>query len=105
MARVSVISSAQCRAARAMLNWTQGELARRAGVARTTLVNFERDIRMTTLTNLSLITSALENAGITFLPERRAVGAGVRFNPSVGSRLSPQRRSSRTAVESSSAVT
>ena len=40
------ISAAQCRAARALLNWTQDQLAQNAQVARATIADFERNTRM-----------------------------------------------------------
>jgi DNA-binding XRE family transcriptional regulator len=61
------ISPAQCRAARALLDWTQGELADKVGVAVKTIRNFEGGLR--TPHNLSRVSikQALEKAGIDFL--------------------------------------
>ncbi|WP_280948385.1 helix-turn-helix domain-containing protein [Mesorhizobium jarvisii] len=46
------ISVQQCRAARAMLGWSQGDLAEAAAVSRTTIVDFERSIRIPHRNNL-----------------------------------------------------
>ncbi|MDH4985047.1 helix-turn-helix transcriptional regulator [Aminobacter anthyllidis] len=72
------ISVAQCRAARAMLGWSQGELAEAASVSKTTVVDFERGTRTPHRNNLAAIRHALELAGIVFIPENGG-GAGVRF--------------------------
>lgn len=41
------ISPAQCRAARAMVNWSLSELARRSGIDRQTINRFEQENRKT----------------------------------------------------------
>ncbi|WP_256441279.1 helix-turn-helix transcriptional regulator [Aminobacter sp. SR38] len=75
---MGAISVAQCRAARAMLGWSQGELAEAATVSKTTVVDFERGTRTPHRNNLAAIRHALERAGIVFIPENGG-GAGVRF--------------------------
>jgi transcriptional regulator with XRE-family HTH domain len=72
------ISAAQCRAARALLDWTQDQLSENAQVARATIADFERNARMPMRNNLVSIISALEAAGIAFIPDD-SEGAGVRF--------------------------
>lgn len=72
------ISASQCRAARALLDWTQDQLAENAQVARATVVDFERNARSPMRQNLVSIVSALEAAGVQFIPENGG-GAGVRF--------------------------
>lgn len=79
MAGAKNISSAQCRAARALLNWSQGRLAKQAGIARTTLANFERGVGAMTRNNTASIINALEAAGVTFVQKRNDAGAGVCF--------------------------
>ncbi|MBZ9735036.1 helix-turn-helix domain-containing protein [Mesorhizobium sp. CA18] len=61
-----------------MLEWSQGDLAEAAAVSRTTIVDFERSIRIPHRNNLSAIRRAFEAAGIEFLPENGG-GAGLRF--------------------------
>ena len=72
------ISVQLCRAARAMLGWSQGDLAEAAAVSRTTIVDFERSIRIPHRNNLAAIRRAFETAGIEFLAENGG-GAGLRF--------------------------
>ena len=67
------ISSAQCRAARGLLNWTQGELAAKVGVAVKTIRDFETGRRKPHGLSRAAIKQALEQAGIEFLD-----GDGVR---------------------------
>jgi transcriptional regulator with XRE-family HTH domain len=56
----------QCRAGRALLNWSQEELAKRARVAKQTLADFERGARSPYPRTLADIRSALEAAGVEF---------------------------------------
>lgn len=64
----------QCRAARAMLGWSQGELAVAANVSRQTIADFERGARTPINNNLACIVTAFERAGIQFLSE---FGGGI----------------------------
>ena len=61
------ISPAQCRAARAMLSWSQEKLSKKAQVARTTVADFEREVRKPINNNLFAIQKALEKGGIKFI--------------------------------------
>jgi transcriptional regulator with XRE-family HTH domain len=72
------VSVEQCRGARAMLGWSQAELAEAASVSKTTIVDFERGTRIPHRNNLAAIRRALETAGIEFIPENGG-GAGVRL--------------------------
>ena len=60
------ILPAQCRAARAMLDWSRVDLAVAAKVARRTVVDFERGARSPYDRSLADIRLALEAAGIEF---------------------------------------
>ena len=73
-----MISAAQCRAARAILNWSQDELATNAQVARATVADFERRERDPVRNNMFSIISAFEARGVTFVDEGE-LGAGVRL--------------------------
>lgn len=60
-------SVAQVRAARALLNWSQNELAAIAEVGRATVGDFERGARQPIRLSLKAMRAALENAGVVFL--------------------------------------
>lgn len=72
-----MIEAAQCRAARALLNWTQDELARRVSVSAVSIRAFERGGEMRD-SNRKLLQLAFESAGVQFIPENGG-GAGVRL--------------------------
>ncbi len=79
-------SPAQCRAARALLGWTQAELAERSRVARKTIADFELAQRTLHYRTRRDITLALEEAGVEFTwgdeldgASRGKVGEGLRF--------------------------
>jgi transcriptional regulator with XRE-family HTH domain len=55
-----------CRAARALLDWSQPELAKRAGIGRSTVINFEKGHRATAPANADAMERALRAAGIEF---------------------------------------
>ena len=60
-----LVTPAQCRAARALLAWSQRELAEKAGVATSTVADFERGYRTPADASASAIVKALMEAGIT----------------------------------------
>ncbi|MGU3496403.1 helix-turn-helix domain-containing protein [Xanthobacteraceae bacterium A53D] len=62
------------RAARAMLNWSQGQLSEAAGVARATIAEFEGGRRQPIANNLTAIRTALEAAGVQFIEEGGVAG-------------------------------
>ena len=79
------ISSEQCRAARALLDWSQQELACHAKVARKTIADFELGQVKPYPRTLRVVVAALEDAGVSFLPpEDRIAGAGVRLKWKIG---------------------
>lgn len=73
----SLISPELCRAARAILLWSQKDLADNASISRTTVVDFERGFRIPHKNNLAAMRVAFEAAGIEFIPENGR-GAGLR---------------------------
>lgn len=73
-----VISAAQCRAARGLVDWTIDRLAEESGVLLADLSAFERGGNVDPLTVASIARS-LESAGAKFLPESRGRGPGVRL--------------------------
>ena len=59
-------TSAQCRAARALLGWSQSELSEASRVATKTIADFEREERTPYERTLNDIRKALDQAGIEF---------------------------------------
>ena len=57
----------QCRAARALLVMTQGELATAASISKSVVVDFEKGHRRPNRNNLAAIQRALEEAGVEFI--------------------------------------
>lgn len=76
---VAHMSPSQCRAARAMLGWSQADLAERAKVAKQTLADFERGARRPYDRTLCDIQRALEQGGISFLSANEQEGEGIRL--------------------------
>lgn len=70
------ISPAQCRAARALLGWSQGQLGEVSKVAKATIANFEAGKREPYERTLSDLKAALEEAGVTFLADGETAGGG-----------------------------
>jgi transcriptional regulator with XRE-family HTH domain len=62
------INTAQIRAARGLLNWTQGDLAARTNISTTSIGSIENDTTKPRESTLQLIQKAFEDAGIEFLP-------------------------------------
>lgn len=75
------ITSGQCRAARALLRWTQDALAEKADVTQRTIALFEVDERNPVDETRSKLRRALERGGIEFIDENGG-GAGVRLKGS-----------------------
>ncbi|EIG58037.1 helix-turn-helix transcriptional regulator [Bradyrhizobium sp. WSM1253] len=69
-----VITRVQIKAARALMGWSQADLAEKAAVATSTLADFERGHRSPVPDNLDAIRSALEAAGISFPPGGAVAG-------------------------------
>ena len=72
------ISSAQCRAARALLGWSQDELAAASSVATATIATFETGKRLPYERTLEDIHAALAQAGVIFI-DSNGEGPGVRL--------------------------
>jgi transcriptional regulator with XRE-family HTH domain len=69
------------RAARALLAWSQQDLAKAASVATSTVADFERGQRNPVANNAQAIRGALEGAGIRFLPTGAVIGPPVPITP------------------------
>lgn len=70
-------SAEQCRAARALLNWSQRRLADAGKAATKTIADFERRARLPYERTLADMQRALEAAGIEFINGGKP---GVRIN-------------------------
>jgi transcriptional regulator with XRE-family HTH domain len=73
-----MITPGQCRAARALLDLTQPQLAEASNISLRTIVNFEKGNRATNPGSIALIERALEAAGVEFIADNGG-GAGVRL--------------------------
>jgi transcriptional regulator with XRE-family HTH domain len=68
----------QCRAGRALLGWSQEELAERSKVAARTVRYFEKGMRALIPANSAALQLELEKAGVEFIEENGG-GPGVRL--------------------------
>jgi transcriptional regulator with XRE-family HTH domain len=71
------ITPAQCRAARALLNWSQEELVRHAKISKKTIADFERGATTPRPQTLAQMIAAFRAVGIEFLDGNRP---GVRLD-------------------------
>lgn len=65
---------AQCRAARAWLEWPQDQLAKAASVGVSTVRDFEAGRREPTRNNLAAMKVALEKGGVSFVDGPKTIG-------------------------------
>jgi DNA-binding XRE family transcriptional regulator len=78
--RPMILTPALCRAARGFLDWTQTDIAERAGVSRSTIRDYEgghHDIHRATEAQLRL---AFEEGGVVFV-EMEGLGWGLCLRP------------------------
>ena len=77
-----ILSPAQCRAARALLNWSQEELVLKSKITKKTVADFERGATSPRPQTLAQIIAAFEAAGIEFVyggsPGARIAGTAGR---------------------------
>ena len=73
-----VLTPSQSRAGRALVEWSQDELAKAAHLGLSTIRDFEKGRRVPTHNNLVAMRAALEAAGVVFIPQNGG-GAGVRL--------------------------
>jgi transcriptional regulator with XRE-family HTH domain len=78
---IEVVNLAQIRAARALLNWSQGDLAAAAGLSIGTIKHIERGAQDARVSQLLAIETAFRQAGIVMNEpgDHRGEGRGVRF--------------------------
>ena len=73
-----MLTPAQCRAARGLIDWSQSELAERAEVGIVTIRQLEAGAHAPRRSTLDVVRRALEAAGVEFIDENGG-GAGVRL--------------------------
>jgi transcriptional regulator with XRE-family HTH domain len=73
-----MVTAAQCRAARGLLDWSQQDLADRAGVGIVTVRQLEGGDTQPRRATLDVIRRALESADVEFIDENGG-GPGVRL--------------------------
>jgi transcriptional regulator with XRE-family HTH domain len=73
-----MITSAQCRAARGLIGWSQQKLAAEAGVGLVTVHQLEAGTSQPRRATLEVIRRALETAGVEFIEENGG-GPGLRL--------------------------
>lgn len=74
-----MISARQIRAARALVGWSQQELADKAVVSLTAVKRLETGIGDPRVSTVLAVRNALEAAGVEFLAPAGGKGAGVRL--------------------------
>jgi transcriptional regulator with XRE-family HTH domain len=72
-----MITARQVRAARALLGWTQRELAEASGLSLAVVNNIEREATSGRASTLRKLQSALEEAGIQLIEDRTNDAIGV----------------------------
>ncbi len=81
MPEAHIIAAAQCRAARALLEWTEAELAKAASVEIDVVRLLEARFRRPSNDHQRQIRKALEDGGVVFIAENGGgVGARLKFN-------------------------
>ncbi|RVM32893.1 helix-turn-helix domain-containing protein [Sinorhizobium meliloti] len=73
-----MITPAQIKAARAMLDWKQTDLAAASGLSEMSVKNVEKGQKDSRMSTIQSIRSALESAGIIFI-DQNGNGPGVRL--------------------------
>ena len=73
-----MVTPAQCRAARGLLDWGQQDLASQAGVGIVTVRQIEAGVNEPRRSTLKVVRQAFERAGVEFIDENGG-GPGVRL--------------------------
>jgi transcriptional regulator with XRE-family HTH domain len=73
-----MLTPEQCRAARGLLDWSQGKLAQQAGVGIVTVRQLEAGVHVPRRATVEVIRRAFESAGVGFIDENGG-GPGVRL--------------------------
>jgi hypothetical protein len=78
MTSPTALTAAQCRAGRALIEWSQQQLSQSAAIDVQTIADFEKRFRSADETTRRRLRSALEAAGVVFIAENGG-GAGARL--------------------------
>lgn len=73
------LSPEQCRGGRGLLDWTQEELADRAGLSRSTVRDYEKGRHDLHRASAAMIKAAFEQAGVILIGAEGDLGPGVRL--------------------------
>ena|SRR5436190_1354446 len=74
----TALTAAQCRAGRALIEWSQAQLSQSAAIDVQTIADFEKRFRSVDETTRRRLRATLEAAGVVFISENGG-GAGVRL--------------------------
>jgi predicted transcriptional regulator len=77
-----MVTSAQCRAARGLLDWSQQDLAHEAGIGIVTVRQLEAGASAPRRATVDVVRRAFEKAGVDFIDENGG-GPGVRLRKRV----------------------
>jgi len=81
MTSPTALTASQCRAARALLEWSQVQLSQAASIDIQTIADFEKRFRAADETTRRRLRAALEAAGVVFIAENGGgAGARLKFN-------------------------
>lgn len=73
-----MVTPAQCRAARGILDWSQQDLANKAGIGIVTVRQLEAGVNEPRRSTLEVVRQAFERSGVEFIDENGG-GPGVRL--------------------------
>jgi transcriptional regulator with XRE-family HTH domain len=74
----TALTAAQCRAGRALIEWSQAQLSQSASIDIQTIADFEKRFRAPDETTRRRLRATLEAAGVVFIAENGG-GAGARL--------------------------
>ena len=77
-----MITAAQCRAARGLLQWSQQKLAKEAGIGVVTVIQLENEVGQPRRATMQVLRNAFEAAGVEFIDENGG-GPGLRLRKSI----------------------
>lgn len=90
MSTEKVLTREQCRAGRALLNWSQETLAQAAELSQAVVAKFESGRTTPGIHSLRAMRRVLEDAGVEFIPENGG-GVGARLRWPAGQKPSEQK--------------